>query len=106
MIGRVYKVAQSPVKNQELSISYKGKTYAICEQTQMDYLIQCEKERLMMEAYDYDKKLAPEDLEAKIKVFIENCGYSTLKAVIEKMTPDERKAWEMSYRFAPIMKNI
>ena len=104
MNTRASRVPQSPVKNQEMAITYKGKVYAICEQGQLDYLVQCERERWIMMAYDEDKTMTESELNAKIKIFLENCGYSTLNGLLARMTPEERKNWQDNYRFSPIKR--
>lgn len=109
MINRNFKATGFPTKNQELSIEYKGKVYAICSDDQMAYLLMTAKERIMMEdadrVYKKEKKTITEDeLKAKLTEYAENCGFGTLSFVLAKMTPAEQEEWKMKYRFAPISK--
>ena len=109
MINRNFKESSSPTKNQELSIEYKGKVYAICSDDQMSYLLMTAKERIMMEdadkVYKKEKKsITEEELKAKLYEYVESCGYGTIASVLAKMTPAEQEEWKNKYRFTPITK--
>jgi hypothetical protein len=95
-----------PCKNQELSISYKGKIYGICSPEQMAYLIMIARDRLMIEASQQGKALTEEELKIKLTEYEANCGHATLESVLGKMTPDEIEQWKASYRFAPVIRQF
>jgi len=109
MMNRAMRETGSPTKNQELSIEYKGRVYAICNDDQMAYVLLVEKERLVMEdndrVYRKEKKnMTDEELKAKLLAFSDTCGYATLAMVLAKMTPAEQEEWKNKYRFTPITK--
>lgn len=106
MNSRVAKVPTHPTKNQETAIDFKGKTYAVCTDGQMNFLIEMAKDKFRAEAFDKKVKLSEEELEKKLKEYRETCGYATLDWILGQMTPQERTDWQNKYRFTPIMRTI
>ena len=110
MNTRNFKQSTPPTKNQEMSIEYKGRIYAICSEEQMNYLLMVEREKIIMEdadkVYRKEKKpIAEAEIVAKLEAFREKCEFNTLAYVLSKMTPQEQEEWKNKYRFAPIIKS-
>lgn len=105
MNDRPFKIGAMPVKNQETSIEYKGKIYALASEGQMEYILNQAKEQMLFDAATSKKPLSPDELSAKLNEFADNCGYATLDYVLAKMTPAEREEWKVKYRFAPITRH-
>ena len=95
-----------PCKNQEMSVTYRGRTYGICSQEQLDYLIMMQQQTLMVEAAHQGKTLSEAELKAKLDEYAENCGNITLDKLLAKMSPEEQRAWQDSYRFTPITRRL
>lgn len=109
MNNRNFKEANPASKNEELSIEYKGRVYAICNDEQMAYLLMTAKERIMAEdadkVYRKEKKPITEDeLRVKLHEYTDTCGFATVAFVLGKMTPAEQEEWRMKYRFTPVSK--
>ena len=88
-----------------MSITYNGKTYAICEQGQLDYMLSLGKEEILSEAAMKKERLNEKEIEKRMEKYKENCGYATLESVLVKMTPAEREQWAINYRFQPFTRN-
>ena len=106
---RNFKQSAAPTKNQELSIEYKGRVYAICSEEQMNFLLMSEKEKIIMEDADkvYRKEKKPiteAEINTKLEAFREKCEFATLSHILSKMTPQEQEEWKNKYRFSPIIK--
>jgi len=104
MNDRKFKSSANPTKNQELAITFNGKTWAICSPEQMDYILIRAKEQLIFNAYEEQQTITEEQLAEKMKEFSENCGFATLDYVLGKMTPAEQEEWKNKYRFTPFTK--
>jgi len=94
-----------PVKNQLMSITYNGKTYGICEQGQLDYVLSVGKEDILSQAAMKKERLSEKELAKRLEEYRDNCGYATLEFVLAKMTPAEREQWAINYRFQPFTRN-
>lgn len=109
MLERKTPYASIPVKNLEMSISYKGKTYAICEERQLDYLLEEERKRVMLATppkgkyYEYTEEQSKE-IDEKVAAYRYTCGYATLSYVLSLMTPAERRSWQDQYRFSGVAR--
>jgi len=94
----------SPVRSQEIGVTYKGKAYAIIGAAQMASLVEGLRERLAMDASDGGEQVSPEDLDRRVRSQVEGMGVATLKEVLDKMTPEEQARWAMQYRFSGITR--
>lgn len=109
MLSRQTPCASIPVKNLELTIEYKGKMYAICNEQQLDYLVEEERKRLMLATppkgkyYEYTEEQSKE-IDQKVGEYKYNCGYGTLSYVLALMTPAEQQEWKDRYRFQGITR--
>jgi hypothetical protein len=100
------KPSASPTKNQELSITYGGRSYAICAQGQLDYLIMQAREQILFDAAERREQVTEEFLEKKLEEFKVNCGFATLDWMLNKMNPQEKEIWAANYRFCPVTRRI
>lgn len=109
MLSRQMPSSSIPVKNVELAITYKGKTYAICEERQLLYLVEEERKRLMLATppkgkyYEYTEEQTKE-IDRKVSEYQLNCGYATLPYVLGLMTPAEQQTWKDQYRFQGVTR--
>src|SRR3990172_4837574 len=101
MRERALKTSSYPVKNQSTSITFKGKTYAICSAGQLEYMRLRTKDQIEFEAYEKHEQLTQEELNRRVEEKMGNCGFATLDHVLGLMTPQERKDWKAMYRFTP-----
>lgn len=104
MLDRSSKSPTYPVKNQETSITYGGKTYAICSDQQIDYIKLQARDQVMFDAFEKQIEMTEEEINKKVQLVVENCGYATLDYVLGLMTPQEREDWKVRYRFTPITR--
>ena len=96
-------------KNFSLSITHGGKTYAICDTKQFRFLMEMaihehggEIASIAAEMVEKGEEFNDHALNAMAAQWVENDKrFSTVKRMLTRMTPEERKQWEISYRFTP-----
>lgn len=110
-------------KGFSLSITYKGKTYAICDEQQWQTMRGSMRQKIITEMAregmreEADKRKAAlqsgnppppmeptfsdDEVEIRVTEALEEAGYARQKDVLAKMTPEEREQWKISYRFTP-----
>jgi hypothetical protein len=115
--------ANFSTKNFSLSITFQGKTYAICDKKQWESLCDRVREKVVSElsqeslqkqadarkaALQSGKPPPPmeplfseEEVEARVAQSLEEAGYARLQDILDRMTPEERDQWKTSYRFTP-----
>jgi hypothetical protein len=102
------------VSQMQLSVTVGNKIYAICDSVQLEQMINGELERASNElitalaAKNPDSKIPVYPTEEEVKALarkkVEEKGFSTLDAVLAKMTPEQVKQWKDSYRFTPFSR--
>lgn len=106
MMDRMQPVPTYPVKNQETAITFRGKTYAICSQEQMTFMLDQARNEIISVANVAKEKLPEEEIGKRLNLFKEGCGFATLDYVLSLMTPAEQQEWKDKYRFCPITRPI
>jgi len=93
-----------PTKGQMIEIMFGGKTYKICSEGQMNYLLAVGLNAIQMRATQENKALSEEELKKELQQYRENCGYAVLNDLLVKVSPEERERWKTNYRFSGIIK--
>ena len=106
MLRRSFGPTKFPTSNQETSISHNGKNYAVVSAEQLEYMVDQKRQQTVYDFMEQRKTITDEELNKILEEFKENCGYATLESILKKMTEQERKEWEIKYRFTPISRSI
>jgi hypothetical protein len=108
MRERTTQECQFPSKGTSLSIAYGGKVYLVVSAGQYRYVRENIEEQIQRENLirQYEKKplMTPQEKEQEVLRRLEEQPCCTLKAILAKMTPQEREAWMASYRFSPVIR--
>ena len=104
MRERTIQSRDAGTKGFSLAITLKGKDYKICDNAQFKYLSDRVRENIVMDLAKEEKQITEEELEEAVSAQLEEAGYSLLKDVLAKMTPEEAEQWKQSYRFAPLSR--
>jgi hypothetical protein len=88
-------------KGFQLTISLGGKNYAICDESQYQWLKSSLAEAANARLAKDGKAVTPEELDKEAARLVEERGFSTLRLVLAKMSPQEVERWQASYRFTP-----
>ena len=102
MQSRMLPSSPNALKSQSMSVTYKGKTYAICSEGQVAYLRRMALEKVAAEAAARGEQLDEARMAEAVNRRVEERGFATLKMVLEKMTPAEQKQWAARYRFGAV----
>lgn len=105
MQTRFMGIPPSPIKNEDMSITVHGKTYAVVSEKQFKYLRQKALEEIYAEAARRQENPITEEIQAQLEKSMDGCGFSTLDRILAKMTPDERERWKIQYRFSCIKRH-
>jgi hypothetical protein len=95
----------SPIKNEDQSITVRGKTYAIVSNGQYIYIRDRTLEDVYAKAAEKQETLTQEDAKDRLAKRMDECGFATLSIVLAKMTPDERERWKAQYRFCHVTRH-
>ena len=101
MLGKVTKLSDYPVKNEQMSITFHGKTYGIISKGQMRWLVDATMQEVNRESMG---ELPEEQAQREVKKRIEAKGFAVLEDVLSQMAPTERAQWESQYRFGGITR--
>ena len=93
-----------PIKSQMTEISFQGRTYKVCSEGQMNYILAVGLQEIQMKAASENKQLSEQELKEELKKYKENCGYGLIDEILAKVSPEERERWKMNYRYAGIVK--
>jgi hypothetical protein len=96
-------------KNFSLTITHGGKNYAICDNRQFGFLVEMAKHEhggeiaaLAIKMAENGEELDEHKINEMAAEWVEKeRNFSTIKRMLARMTPEERKQWEASYRFTP-----
>ena len=82
------------------TITDGGRTYAICSQGQMNFLLREAQERITSEAMDRGEKLTDKEIQGRLAEWEKTCGYTTMPRFFARLTPEEQEEWKARYRFS------
>lgn len=101
MSGRLPR-SQSQVKNADLAIVVKGRTFTICGKGQMRFLRDRARAGIVDAALDAGEKVTEELIEKRLDEWESNSKYATLDKVLSMMSPADRALWKQQYRFTAV----
>ena len=90
----------------QLSITFQGKTYAICDSMQYKNLVTQEMEKAAFELASEQQDHYPDEdqIRKRAEAKVDDRGFATLDMILSRMTPQQREEWKQSYRFTPITR--
>lgn len=104
MQGRSTNIFPYPAKNEDLSITVRGKTYAVVSDAQLRYIREKALETILARAAEKQENLTMEEGRVRAAKYADSCGFATLDLVLAKMTSDERERWKAQYRFSCVTR--